>query len=368
MVFSKLKTDEPTNQEIENSKWIDLTAQDEEGNSALILAVLSHRPPIVRLILEKAIAANKFNEVFAMVNKRGETAYSISLRNQTSECARVIEEMAELDRQQNGKKSRKHLRTTQSAVTFKLPPHHHRKMRRPKSEDAMMAADTSEIEAEFVEGFVQPSTIKEELAEDFIRRSRQASPNFRVSTEENVLLPDTNFMREKSKSTGTSDSKSQVISVTRPPAPSSTHPQAGVIISIGGKLKSLLKGSGDDKKRNVREYAVGSASDLSPSSSGLLGDELHEYLPPFSSTADDSFTSMLSPTTSHRPQRSLSANVVDDSQIAFDFSLLSTKDDSRESIPIPDVDENISRSSSVKSSKSMRNRAASCDARPRATT
>lgn len=58
-----LSANEPSIQEIENSKWIDLTAQDEEGNSALILAVLSNRPQIVRLILEKAIASNKFNEV-----------------------------------------------------------------------------------------------------------------------------------------------------------------------------------------------------------------------------------------------------------------------------------------------------------------
>lgn len=50
---------------------------------------------------------NNSIKVFTMVNKCGETAYTISLRNQTSECARVIEELAELDRQQNGKKARK---------------------------------------------------------------------------------------------------------------------------------------------------------------------------------------------------------------------------------------------------------------------
>uniref|UniRef100_A0A914QIG2 Uncharacterized protein n=1 Tax=Panagrolaimus davidi TaxID=227884 RepID=A0A914QIG2_9BILA len=91
----------------EELRWIDITATDDTGNSALMIGIRDNKEDVVKFIVGRALSVNKLSEVLQIVNKDDENAYSLALRAENVALLRIIEDATEKEKKQNFRKSRK---------------------------------------------------------------------------------------------------------------------------------------------------------------------------------------------------------------------------------------------------------------------
>ncbi|VDM41719.1 unnamed protein product [Toxocara canis] len=107
--FVEDESETPTPDDIAKARWIDIFSQDDDGNSALILAVAENRLHSVKLILMLADKVKAVPEVLEMENNKGETALSVATRLGHYRCTQAIMEYAKNKR----RNPRTHLKFTE---------------------------------------------------------------------------------------------------------------------------------------------------------------------------------------------------------------------------------------------------------------
>uniref|UniRef100_A0AC34GUF2 Uncharacterized protein n=1 Tax=Panagrolaimus sp. ES5 TaxID=591445 RepID=A0AC34GUF2_9BILA len=220
----------------EELRWVDILATDETGNSALMIGIRDNKEDTVKFIIDRALSVNKLSDVLQIVNKDDENAYSLALRAENVALLRIIEDATEKEKKQNFRKSRKFLKY-KSTESFKASPKRIEKMHRPKSEEAVGSASTSDVEPE-IDDSLQFKNNQSEIHEALVKSlSELQSPGF----EKRPSLTDSEG-KSVEKTPTIKNLHSDSFTFEHETIDFTAVPNPGFMNSLGCKVRNLMSG------------------------------------------------------------------------------------------------------------------------------
>uniref|UniRef100_A0A7E5A1U2 ANK_REP_REGION domain-containing protein n=1 Tax=Panagrellus redivivus TaxID=6233 RepID=A0A7E5A1U2_PANRE len=257
-------------------RWVDILAIDDHGNSALMIAIREDKTDVAKFIIEKAINQHRLSEVLAIINNDEENAYSLALRSSNGAMLRLIEEATQKEKKHANRRSRK-FHKYKSANDFKSPTEctrqsvHRSEMHRPKSEEAVGSASTSDIEPEIDETRVATrqhfNDFKEALNEKLNQLTLEGTGSEdrpdcarydKKLSDEQLLdyeITDGNLVRTSSKPKN-NPYHSQSFTVEHETIDFTETPNPGIMDSLGCKLRSIMAGRREDTSKSNKRASI----------------------------------------------------------------------------------------------------------------